>query len=1235
MKQIWTLIITCLAMPIFAQVNFTANNQVTPYTGAFRPGINMGYNPGWENQQLANIAVGNATLNQKGIGAKSIRQGVYEEVLEIYGYNLAMPDFTQYGTLGAGEHVAIIGGPVAWHKDFNTSFCQTPGEPQYNMPSELFGGLYLPIWDGGANGTPYNDNNYAAAYFYKVVNQYKDVVRFWEVWNEPGLDYKNVGWRDQNYPGNWWLEGPTPCSNILNAPLYHYIRTMRIAYEVIHSLDPDGYVCLGSVGYQSYLNALLRNTDNPNNGDVSAEYPLGGGAYFDCISFHSYPHFDGSTTNFGANFFERHSDEAADGVFKYRDYYQQILDQYGYNGVTYPKKEWIITEINSPRKAYTGTYFAGADAQVNHIMKAFMISKINKIHQMHTYQLFDQKTDAEATYEFHQMGLYKKIDGIGPYGQTVNDQGKALKTLGDLIYNTQYDAARTAAMNLPAGARGYAWKKPDGTYIYSIWARTTEDLSEAAFATYSFPASFNLTNVTKYTWDYGYSGTTQSISANNIQLDAKPVFFTGGGAPPVCVLNAAVANIVCNDNGTPSNPADDTFTATMNISSAGASTGWTATINGQTVTGTYGTPKALGPFLITGGSLFFTVRDASNANCATEVSITAPAACSNGGGNPVPYCASVSAFPWHEWIAKVQVGTINNTSGKTPYTDYTAQTTTLANGTSHPISLTTGFSYLTFNENWRVWIDFNKNGVFEATEKVYEGTLAAPANGTATAVTNGSLVIPAGAATGATRMRVSMKRGAYADPCEAVPFGEVEDYTVNITGGGGGNPCAINAVVSGITCNNNGTNSNAADDTYSFSVTVTGTNASTGWTATINGATVTGTYGTPKSVGPFPIGGGNQTFTVRDNTTATCTASATATAPPTCSTGGGGNPVPYCASTSAFPWHEWIANVKLGTINTASGKSAYSDFTNQSTALTIGTASPIVLTTGFSYATANQNWKVWIDYNKNGVFEEPSELAFQGVLTAPTPGTATAVVNGNITVPAGTAAGSTRMRVSMKNGGSPTPCETLPFGEVEDYTVSIQTFNNLVAPSDLEGETAGDDVFFFEVSKQSEGVRINWVDYNDSEVARFIVQKSLDGRNWKTIEVIAAQSNRAQAQNYETTDLTPNEGNNFYRIETVKINGLNSMTQERKLNIRIPAEFGIYPNPAQNNITVDMAGFTGRNGTLSFFNTLGVKVKEINLTEQSVAMMNVNLSDLSEGQYFVQIAVEGKRASTQRLVINN
>ena len=60
------------------------------------------------------------------------------------------------------------------------------------------------------------------------------------------------------------------------------------------------------------------------------------------------------------------------------------------------------------------------------------------------FQLFDQRTESEANYEFHLMGLYKKIDGKGPYKQEVNDEGIATKTITDLVYDTEYDLAESS-----------------------------------------------------------------------------------------------------------------------------------------------------------------------------------------------------------------------------------------------------------------------------------------------------------------------------------------------------------------------------------------------------------------------------------------------------------------------------------------------------------------------------------------------------------------------------------------------------------------------------------------------------------------------------------------------------------------------------------------------------------------------------------------------------------------------
>jgi subtilase family serine protease len=143
------------------------------------------------------------------------------------------------------------------------------------------------------------------------------------------------------------------------------------------------------------------------------------------------------------------------------------------------------------------------------------------------------------------------------------------------------------------------------------------------------------------------------------------------------------------------------------------------------------------------------------------------------------YCASKGNAPWQEWIANVQFGTINNASQKEGYGNFTSQTTTVAKGTSYPLSILQGFSWAADPTNQtqqgKVWIDYNQNGTFEDTELA--------ASFTRTTVT-ANITIPTTALTGATRMRVSLKTIGAPTACEVFEKGEVEDYSVNITGGG-------------------------------------------------------------------------------------------------------------------------------------------------------------------------------------------------------------------------------------------------------------------------------------------------------------------------------------------------------------------------------------------------------------------------------------------------------------------
>lgn len=293
--------------------------------------------------------------------------------------------------------------------------------------------------------------------------------------------------------------------------------------------------------------------------------------------------------------------------------------------------------------------------------------------------------------------------------------------------------------------------------------------------------------------------------------------------------------------------------------------------------------------------------------------------------NPVTgpnYCESSGSRVQYEWIAGVQVGSLNHTSGAQLYSDFTAQTVDLARGQGHSITLTPGFSGSAYNEYFKVWIDYNQDGDFDdAGESVFD------AGSASNSAVNGTITPDASVALGSTRMRVSMKYNSAPSPCGSIGDGEVEDYTVNITG----------------------------------------------------------------TTNP---------------------------------------PADYCDVTNGAPSGQYIKQVEIGQIDnsTTYDASGYSDFTSQSTTISNGTS--ITVTPHNTWSGTNA--KAWIDWNQDGDFDDANEEVLSGSGSGGS-------YSANITVPSSASNGTTRLRVRTLYGGTPNPCGTEYFSEVEDYSVSVNS----------------------------------------------------------------------------------------------------------------------------------------------------------------------------------------------------
>ena len=230
----------------------------------------------------------------------------------------------------------------------------------------------------------------------------------------------------------------------------------------------------------------------------------------------------------------------------------------------------------------------------------------------------------------------------------------------------------------------------------------------------------------------------------------------------------------------PTLSASGTTATTTNLSWTGATDNVAVTgydvYKGTTLLGSTTTATTFAVTGLTASTAYtFTVKAkdaAGNVSVASNtVSVTTLA-------NTVTYCTSTSSITTDEKIGKVVFGTISNTStGTAGYEDFTALSTNVVRGTAYTITITPNWTSTKYKEGYAVYIDYNGNGVFtDAGEKVW--TKAAS---TTTPVT-GTFTIPTTATLGATRMRVQMDYNAIpSSSCGSFTYGQVEDYTVNIS----------------------------------------------------------------------------------------------------------------------------------------------------------------------------------------------------------------------------------------------------------------------------------------------------------------------------------------------------------------------------------------------------------------------------------------------------------------------
>ena len=604
------------------------------------------------------------------------------------------------------------------------------------------------------------------------------------------------------------------------------------------------------------------------------------------MGLHAYPHFDGSTTNYGANFFARHSDAAADGLLGRREYYQEVLGRHGFDGITYPKKETIVTEINVPREFAGGSeFFASNEGQRNYIIKVLVKAKLNRVHQLHVFGLSD---NPGQPYGFDVMGLYNDLSSTQPYNQIPNDEAWAYKTGSDILFNTTYDDIRTSQMNLPAGIRGHAFKNVNNTFTYVLWAETTIDKSESASALYSFPANMNVSTLKRQEWNASLTGIQSNSSPQNIQLTGAPIFLIeqagdGGDLRPSVSISTPLINVTgpFEVSITFSEIVSGLTTDDFNVTN-GTLSGLTGSGQNYTVTATHSSAGVMS-IELPAEKAFDSIGQGNSASNSLFVGRQNGGG-GGGGSNGVDLELSLQS-------SQQQFSKFENIT-------YTLRLRNTGNSNASGIQVRfpspAGMAYVSQTESQGDYYNWTGDWLVGELGAGQDAmlTLTLFTLDDATAITAFGQV---------SAMNENDSDSSPNNNAGLIPA-EDDEAAVSITPGNGGGeplPCSLSASIQDLICDNNGTPADPNDDGFQFFLIANGQNTSGNWTAVLPNftgsgtTTINGTYGSPTFISfsgngvTIPY---NQilTFDVSDSADPNCKTTLSLQIPAPCSNGGGG-----------------------------------------------------------------------------------------------------------------------------------------------------------------------------------------------------------------------------------------------------------------------------------------------------------------------------------------------------------
>jgi len=167
------------------------------------------------------------------------------------------------------------------------------------------------------------------------------------------------------------------------------------------------------------------------------------------------------------------------------------------------------------------------------------------------------------------------------------------------------------------------------------------------------------------------------------------------------------------------------------------------------------------------------------------------------------------------------------------------------------------------------------------------------------------------------------------------------------------------------------------------------------------------------------------------------------------------------------------------------------------------------------------------------------------------------------------------------------------------------------------------------------GIAVNWTVAAETDVNHYEIEKSFDGVNFGVIGSVRYKEVTTLVNKYSFTDAAAsNTDKVYYRIRQVDHNLFYNLSSIVMVKIAPDKILQIWPNPASDQVTVNITVNNSQATYIEMLNLTGSKLlsKQVNLIAGANSVLIKNLNSFSPGVYLFKIVADGE-TTMQKIVI--